>query len=281
MFIDSHLLCCEKPTRDYVIFWTNIISSTSIDENFIYFDKLVLQSKRFTTPGCPAANQPATAGTSPGSASPHRSASQHRQPSHPGSQPANQSGNHKSGPDKDVNREDSHKAYKKHNSKSHNTQGKHTFCRVTVSHIYSVWLSYNALFIRNWRFFSSNSSCVIPTQWAQASLWGCRFPPSWVAVPFFWFASWVSQATSHIPLFPQLHVLCQRGYHLAGHPCQPLVVFLESHLVASIFTRSIIITRKHNLIRLMRNVRSMENPRNLSCARNQQNHVRYKEHEKH
>ena len=161
------------------------------------------------------------------------------------------------------------------------TRKRNTLFAVSRCHTFTPSDWANALFIRNWRFFSSNSSCVIPTQWAQASLWGCRFPPSWVAVPFFWFASWVSQATSHIPLFPQLHVLCQRGYHLAGHPCQPLVVFLESHLVASIFTRSIIITRKHNLIRLMRNVRSMENPRNLSCARNQQNHVRYKEHEKH
>ena len=158
------------------------------------------------------------------------------------------------------------------------TRKRNTLFAVSRCHTFTPSDWANALFIRNWRFFSSNSYCAIPTgKPVRVSI----FPPSWVAVPFFWFASWVSQATSHIPLFPQLHVLCQRGYHLAGHPCQPLVMFLESHLVGSIFTRSIIITRKHNLIRLMRNVRSMENPRNLSCARNQKNHVRYKKHEKH
>ena len=276
MFIDSHLLCCEKPTRDYVIFWTNIISSTSIDENFIYFDKLVLQSKRFTTPGCPAANQPATAGTSP--AAPAHTA----QPASTGS-PVTQAASQQIS--QAITSQGLTKMWieKTRTKLIRNiipraiTRKRNTLFAVSRCHTFTPSDWANALFIRNWRFFSSNSSCVIPTG-----------KPVRVSIPSFlsccsnfWFASWVSQATSHIPLFPQLHVLCQRGYHLAGHPCQPLVVFLESHLVASIFTRSIIITRKHNLIRLMRNVRSMENPRNLSCSRNQQNHVRYKKHEKH
>ena len=156
------------------------------------------------------------------------------------------------------------------------TRKRNTLFAVSRCHTFTPSDWANALFIRNWRFFSSNSSCVIHTG-----------KPVRMSIPSF--LSCCSQICilrlsgniAYIQLCPQLHILCQRGYHLAGRPCQPLVMFLESHLVGSIFTRSIVIKRKRNLLRLMRNVRSMENPRNLSCSRNQQNHVRYKKHEKH
>ena len=173
--------------------------------------------------------QPASAG------SPH---------SHPGSQPANQSGNHANLTKMWI--EKTRTKLIRNIIPRAITRQRNTLFAVSRCHTYtpSDWA------IMPCSFGTDDSSRqTLLLSFSHASLWGGRFPPAWVAgFVVSRVASGVSQATS--TLFPQLHILCQRGYHLAGHPCQPLVVFLESHLVASIFTRSIILTRKHNLIRL-------------------------------